>query len=379
MKLSRKNSSQKLLNIYLFKMLSAPNIKSPALLLASSLVLSTAVTAQAQSEAQEISINFAAYVGEDEFVCGESYEGVGTEQSTITPKDFRFYVSDLALVDEAGNAVPIELEQDGKWQYENTVLLDFEDGTGACDNGTAAINTVVFGTVPEGNYQNLQFTMGVPQKLNHNDAAIAPSPLNLTSMWWNWQGGYKFLRVDLETESEIATVSTVSSNGQGEVLINEQSTSHAGGNQTTHQTSRQASIFKNGQATHSQTSSTHSSQEHSQHGGDGHTGHQNMGSNSYLIHLGSTGCSESAQSNLFGCANPNRVEVTLEDFDPDNDVVIADLGELLAQSDLTVNQANTPNGCMSSPEDGDCMPILENLNLSQTRAEESEQYFFFIE
>ncbi|MEM6611072.1 MAG: MbnP family copper-binding protein [Cyanobacteria bacterium P01_C01_bin.72] len=354
--------------------------KSQSLLLASTITLLMAGMSKAQSDIKEVSINFAAYVGESEFACGESYDGVGTEESTITPKDFRFYVSDLALIDDAGNAIPVELEQDGKWQYENTVLLDFEDGTGTCDNGTAAINTEVFGTVPEGDYQSLQFTLGVPEELNHNDAAIAPSPLNLTSMWWNWQGGYKFLRVDLETESAITTVST-STEGQG-ILINQQSTRNSSTDgHHTHQTSRQASIFQNGKGTHSQTSSTHTSQagSHDHHGGGSHKEHNHTSSNDYLIHLGSTGCSESTQSNLFSCANPNRVQVMLEDFDPEDDVVIADLGELLAQSDLSVNQANTPNGCMSSLEDSDCMPILQNLNLAETRVGESGQYFFFVE
>jgi uncharacterized repeat protein (TIGR04052 family) len=38
--------------------------------------------------------------------------------------------------------------------------------------------------------------MGVPFEANHDNPATAPSPLNLTSMHWNWQGGYKFLRID---------------------------------------------------------------------------------------------------------------------------------------------------------------------------------------
>jgi len=33
---------------------------------------------------------------------------------------------------------------------------------------------------------------------------------------------------------------------------------------------------------------------------------------------------------LFDCINPNRVNVVLEDFDTENNVVIADLGQLLA-------------------------------------------------
>lgn len=312
-------------------------------LLASAIAFSSYNITQAQSETKEVAINFAAYVGNQKFVCGKSYPGVGTEESTITPTDFRFYVSNVALIDQDGNAVPLKLAQDGKWQYQNTALLDFENGKSACDNGTAEINTTVVGTIPEGNYQSLQFTLGVPKNLNHKDAAIAPSPLNLTSMWWNWQGGYKFLRVDLETEDTITNV----------------------GDNT------------NSQVTHSQTSSTNTHQGHNGEQTSAHS--ETINSNAYLIHLGSTGCSDSSQSDLFDCANPNRAKIVMEDFDPEDNLVIADLGELLAQSDLTSNQVNTPNGCMSSPEDGDCMPIMQNLNLSLNSQGESAQYFFFVE
>ncbi|MEM7592163.1 MAG: MbnP family protein, partial [Cyanobacteria bacterium P01_A01_bin.83] len=262
--------------------------------------------------------------------------------------------------------------QDGKWQHQNVALLDFEDGTDSCDNGTPEIRTQVVGTIPEGDYESLQFTLGVPPQLNHDDAAIAPSPLNLTSMWWNWQGGYKFLRLDLETEQAIAnsnvthSQTTHSQPGESNVQINQQTVTSQG-NQTTTQTSQQTSIFKNGQGTHQQSSSTHTTQH----------GDSNASNNAYLIHLGSTGCSDSAQSSLFDCANPNRVTVTLSDFDADKNVVVADLAELLAQSDLSTNQANTPNGCMSSPDDGDCLPILESLSLSS--GTNGEQNLFFVE
>lgn len=314
-------------------------------LLATAIALGAYNATQAQADTKEIAINFAAYVGEEEFVCGKSYQEVGTEKSTVTPTDFRFYVSNVALIDQEGNAVPLKLKQDGKWQYQNTALLDFEDGTSACDNGTAEINTTVVGTIPQGDYQSLQFTLGVPQNLNHDDAAIAPSPLNLTSMWWNWQGGYKFLRVDLTTENPIASVN------------HSQSSSTPAAHQDMNMNSEHSE--------HSKHTSAHSP--------------ATVDSNAYLIHLGSTGCSDSAQSNLFACANANRAKVVLEDFNPEDNVVIADLGELLAQSNLTSNQANTPNGCMSSPEDSDCMPIMQNLNLSSSNTGESGQYFFFVE
>ena len=322
-----------------------------------SLLLATAIACGAyghvvaQSDTKEVAIDFEAWVGDEEFACGESYEEVGTSESTITPTDFRFYVSDVALIDEDGNAVPLELEQDGRWQYENTALLDFEDGTNACDNGTTEMNTTVVGTVPEGDYQSLQFTMGVPEDLNHEDAAIAPSPLNLTSMWWNWQGGYKFLRLELETEEAIANVS-----GTNNIRDKQDSETE------------QPSIFQDG-----------SENQDDRHSEDKPGTHHQTSSNAYLIHLGSTGCADSSQSSLFGCANSNRVSVTLEDFDPEDNVVVADLAELLAESDLATNEANTAAGCMSSPEDGDCMPIMQNLSLSSNDSAESEQNFFFVE
>jgi uncharacterized repeat protein (TIGR04052 family) len=367
-------------------MFLALNHKS--VLLATTLAFSSFGVAQAQSETKEVAIEFAAYVGEEEFVCGESYEGIGTGETTITPNDFRFYVSDIALIDGEGNAVPLELEQDGKWQYQNAALLDFEDGTSACDNGTAEVNTTVVGVVPEGDYQSLQFTLGVPKNLNHDDAAIAPSPLNLTSMWWNRQEGYKFLRIEMETDRAIANAATSTSQtthsqgGEDNVQINQQTTSSSGqGNQSTTQTSNQTSIFKNGQGTHQQTSTTTTSGDnaettHSQSSSGTQEEEQNVSNNAYLVHLGSTGCTDSSQSSLFDCANPNRAKVVLEDFNPDDNVVIADLAELLAQSDLTTNQANTPNGCMSSPEDADCAPIMENLGLASGA---TAQNFFFVE
>ncbi|MEM8828307.1 MAG: MbnP family copper-binding protein [Cyanobacteria bacterium P01_G01_bin.19] len=342
------------------------SVNQKSILLATAIALGSAGFAQAQSNTQEVAIEFEGWVGEDRFVCGESYDRVGRAETTITPTDFRFYVSDVALIDEDGNPVPVELEQDGKWQHQSTALLDFEDGSNACDNGTTETNTAIVGTVPEGDYQGLQFTLGVPQNLNHEDAAIAPSPLNLTSMWWNWQGGYKFLRAEMETDSAIANA------------VSQPSHSH-GGNHSTTKPSSQTGLFKNEPSDRPQAGNAqmeHGGMNHDMSHGNGDK--TNASSNSYLIHLGSTGCKESARSPLFGCANPNRATVTLSDFNPDDNVVIADLAELLFETDLGTNQANTPTGCMSSPEDSDCSGIIQRLGLSFNgmTAPEGQQFFF---
>ncbi|MEW6981419.1 MbnP family copper-binding protein [Colwelliaceae bacterium 6471] len=48
--------------------------------------------------------------------------------------------------------------------------------------------------------KKIRFTLGVPFILNHANPLTQPSPLNDSSMFWVWQTGHKFMR--LETQSE---------------------------------------------------------------------------------------------------------------------------------------------------------------------------------
>ena len=144
----------------------------------------------------DVSIAFSAQVGGAAFVCGTSYDDVGTMNTTITPTDYRFYVHDVRLITASGSEVSIALDQTGDWQMGDLTLLDFEDGTGSCVNGTAATNTVVEGTVPAASYSGIAFRLGVPEDMNHMDQTAAPAPLDLSGLFWNWNAGYKFLRID---------------------------------------------------------------------------------------------------------------------------------------------------------------------------------------
>jgi uncharacterized repeat protein (TIGR04052 family) len=144
-----------------------------------------------------VTLRFEAQINGQPFRCGERYIQVGSKAATVTPTDFRFFVSGIELLDRNGKAVPLSLEQDGRWQLGNIALLDFEDGSGPCRNGSTALNTTVRGSVAAGEYAGLRFTLGVPFEHNHADPTTAPAPLNNTAMFWNWRGGYKFLKVDM--------------------------------------------------------------------------------------------------------------------------------------------------------------------------------------
>lgn len=148
-----------------------------------------------------VSLQFAALVGENAFACNTTFTGLGSSDSEMAPLDFRFYVHDVELLNEDGDAVAVELTQDGKWQVDDVALLDFEDKSGTCANGTTDVNSTVVGTVPVGTYSGIQFKVGVPFELNHADVTAADSPLNLSGLWWSWQSGYKFMRIDMTEAS----------------------------------------------------------------------------------------------------------------------------------------------------------------------------------
>ena len=255
---------------------------------------------------QAIELRFEARFGDDPFACGGDFSPLGSSGTTFTPSDLRFYVHDVRLVTAGGAEVAVELEQDGVWQYERLALIDFEDKTSACSNGTTLTNDRVVGTVPAGDYTGVTFVLGVPFELNHQDVTAASSPLNLTSMFWSWNAGYKFFRVDGAT------------------------------------TGQPTGLF---------------------------------------IHLGSTGCEMDGEGVVTGCAQANRAEVTLSGFDPDQDVIVADLAALFDGMDLDSNTADTAPGCMSQTEDPDCVPVFSNLGLpfGEEPADPESQTLFHVE
>lgn len=140
-------------------------------------------------------IAFEARMGDDAFACGRTY-ALGSPATTYRPRDFRLYVHDVRLLSTDGDEVPFVLSDDAVWQREGVALLDFEDASAECANGTSATNKELRGEAPGGHYFGIALTIGVPFAQNHQDATAALPPLNTTAMFWSWMGGYKFLKID---------------------------------------------------------------------------------------------------------------------------------------------------------------------------------------
>ncbi len=160
--------------------------------------------APAPAGPQSVAISFAARAGTQAVKCGTPISGLGTGQVSADLHDLRFYVSNVALVNDKGEAVPVTLDVND-WQAKDVALIDLEDGTGACaDAGTAAMNLQVKGTVPAGRYQGLKLTVGVPPSLNHTDYAVATKPMDVQALAWSWQAGRKFAQIEVNPAGGVA-------------------------------------------------------------------------------------------------------------------------------------------------------------------------------
>jgi uncharacterized repeat protein (TIGR04052 family) len=159
-------------------------------------LLMTICAAARPAAAQNVHVRFTAMVGSKPFRCGTPYAHFGRGDATVTAQYFRFYVSNVKLLTVFGKRVPLALQQDGVWQRRDVALLGFEDEGTKCADGSPLKHTEIAGAAPDGRYTGIEFTIGVPEDLDHADATIAQSPLNLSDMFWSWQDGYKFFRFD---------------------------------------------------------------------------------------------------------------------------------------------------------------------------------------
>ncbi|QRK04657.1 metallo-mystery pair system four-Cys motif protein [Archangium violaceum] len=145
-------------------------------------------------------VRFSAQVGEQPLRCATSYPNIGKSGTPIELIDFKLYVRDVTLVRANGERHPLILEQDGTWQVDSIAMLDFADGTGTCEAGGPETRMEVVGRAPDfDDYTGLEFKLGVPEEQNHLNGPTRPPPLNVPKMFWSWQGGYKFLGLDLRT------------------------------------------------------------------------------------------------------------------------------------------------------------------------------------
>jgi uncharacterized repeat protein (TIGR04052 family) len=310
------------------------NLKTAALSLISAAALSACGGGGSSAAAdttpladKAVTIQFAALNGSAPVKCGTPLTGLGSTAVAADLKDLRFYITNVALINDKGVAVPVKLNSNN-WQLtqgsETVSLIDLEDASGACADAThtAETNAVITGTVPAGTYVGLKASMGVPETLNHSAITGGTAPLDVAATAWSWQSGRKFTKIELNPVGGILkTVAAVPATGTTPAIPASTST---------------VSTFN--------------------------------------FHLGATGCAarvdaggvalkDAAGNALYTCANPNVMDFSLASFDPATQQVALDIGQLLKTTDITQDNGGPP-GCMSGATDPECVTLFTELKIA---------------
>lgn len=105
----------------------------------------------------------------------------------------RFFVSDVRMVDANRSETTVRLDI-APHQNRRTALIaiPFDGGE------TGSAERTLRGAVPAGDYVSMAFLIGVPFDANHGNPLHAAPPLDRPAMFWSWQTGHKFLRLDLD-------------------------------------------------------------------------------------------------------------------------------------------------------------------------------------
>lgn len=254
----------------------------------------------AATEERDVAIAFAAEANNVAIDCDTQLTGIGSPSTNAAVKEFRFYIHDVNLLDDEGNAYTLQLDNN-TWNYQDLALLDFMNKDTSCSGSTKEMNKDVNGTVsvpPSTKLTGLRFTLGVPSNLNHIDRVTAPTPLDQASLHWNWQNGYKFARLDVAPTGGITRPSDAGFS---------------------------APVWN--------------------------------------FHLGSTNCVGDPQTgDDISCARPNRPRIELNNFDHSADTVTLDFSALVANIDLSQDIGGKP-GCMAGATDPECAEPFKALGM----------------
>ena len=163
-----------------------------------------------------LTIPFAAKSGTTEINCDATLTGLGTSGDSGKISDFAFYIHGITLKTSDGKSVTATLD-DNNFQdpQYGVALLDFQDKTDACAGAAKTTNKEVKikAAVDPTTVTGIEFMVGVPSAANHHNASTSRAPYNRSGLFWAWQSGHKFVRLDvnptaLVTKTDATTTKT---------------------------------------------------------------------------------------------------------------------------------------------------------------------------
>jgi hypothetical protein len=108
------------------------------------------------------------------------------------------FISEIAMVDTLGRLVPAKADA--------VYFVNWGDSATA-SSGKLRLTV----QVAAGNYAGVKFNVGVPQELNHQNPTELPATLRnaVSDMWWSWNPGFIFSRMEGRVDSANQSVNFV--------------------------------------------------------------------------------------------------------------------------------------------------------------------------
>jgi len=143
----------------------------------------------------------------DEISFGPTYIGKSlTCDSTIAHSNdswlytqLQLFISDIYLKDSSGKWQKATLEKSA-FQTADIALLG--ENCNLSNEKSKANWSVKFSKKTDLiNSSHIRFTLGLPFAMNHLNPLTQESPLNVPTMFWGWQQGHKFLRLEMSSKN----------------------------------------------------------------------------------------------------------------------------------------------------------------------------------
>lgn len=158
-----------------------------------------------------LTLPFQAKAGTTDITCDATLTGLGSLSDSGKVADFAFYVHDIVLKTSDGKSITTTLDsndfQDPRY---GVALLDFQDKDTSCTGAAKPTNKEVKlkATVDPATVTGIEFKVGVPSEKNHHQASTAGAPYNRTGLFWAWQSGHKFMRLDVKPTNQVTKLDT---------------------------------------------------------------------------------------------------------------------------------------------------------------------------
>lgn len=250
---------------------------------------------------RDVVLEFAAVAGQTPAQCGTLVTGVGTAAASAQIKDLRFYLSKVALLQADGTETPLALSANDDW---NLTVGNDQVTLIDLENATGACS----GGTPQTNAV-VRGTVPAGDYVGVKLTMGVPFALNHT------------LYSDVATAKPPLDIGAMAWSWQS------------------------GRKFSKIELTDP----------------DGASGQ--WSAKTFAVHLGSTGCTGNpATGETVQCKAPNRMEVRLPSFNPEQQKIAIDLQALLVGNDVTKNFGGAA-GCMSGGTDPECAGIFRAMGI----------------